>query len=132
MLLEGPARRHQAILVRAEPGDAEGLGMKRGGDLLSDVLLQRRLRIEQINVAGSALHEAPDHGLCPRRYVGRLGIERVLGESADRGQRLLVEHRREGDRRQAAARLREELAAARDVPMVFERVAHTLLDRAYG
>ena len=37
------------------------------------------LGIEEIDVAGAAFHEEPDHGFRRRRMVGLLGRERILG-----------------------------------------------------
>ncbi len=117
VLFECPLRRHQAVLVRAEAGDAERFGLERRGIWLAGILLEGRLRIEEIDVARSALHEAEDHRLRARRHVRRLRVERI-----DRCVGVLVEHARERDCSEAAARLCEELAPAGNAPMMFELI----------
>ena len=41
------------------------------------VLLKRRLGVERVDLAGSAVHEQEDHVLGPRREMGRLGRHQI-------------------------------------------------------
>jgi hypothetical protein len=53
--------------------------MERRWNRLIRVFLERRLRIEEVDLAGTAFHEAPDHRLGTRRDVRRLRRERIDG-----------------------------------------------------
>jgi hypothetical protein len=92
---------------------------RRGRDRLAGILCERRLGIEQIDMAGRTFHEAPDDGFGARRNVRFFGSERIGGSSAVA---FLIEHGGQRDGGKAAAGLSEKLAAAANVPMMFELV----------
>ena len=120
MLFERSLRCHQRIVRRAHRRNhfAEGRGHR-----LPVQFLQLRLRIEQIDVAWSALHEEPNDGLRLRRMVRLLRRHRVhRGGSGKRA--VLVKQVRQRDTRQAAAGLRKELPPRLHAPMMRKSIQH--------
>src|SRR6202011_2644783 len=77
---------------------------------------EERLLIEQIHLAGTAFHEAPDFVLGAWGDVRGFRRERVGGG----GGAVLGQHRGQRNGGQAAARLSEKLAAGTHVPMMFQ------------
>src|SRR5262245_55768801 len=88
--------------------------MKRRRDLLTDVSLQSRLRIEEIHVARSAFHETPDDVLGQRWMMWRLRIEWINLCSIS----IFLQKIRQRDGRQTATSLCEKLTTAGDSVMV--------------
>src|SRR5579859_1376597 len=80
VLLELPRRGQQR---RVAIGELAGNFAETLRKLLPLVFLQRRFRIESIDMAGCAYHEEEDHRLGFRREVLRLGRERILARGGE-------------------------------------------------
>ena len=83
--------------------------IRRLGDRLAGVLVERRLGVEALHVADAADHEQPDDALRLRREVRLAGGRRPGGRVA--GEAVAVEHRAEREAGEAHAEVGEERAA---------------------
>ncbi len=112
---EKPVARLGAL--RGEQRSRDGTTAARAG---SASLIEQRLGIEQIDLAGAAFHEAPDDVLGPRRNVRLLGRKRIYPS----GVAILRQHGGQRDPGQTTAGLREELAAAGNVPVMLQLIEY--------
>jgi len=117
VLLPHTRRGHERVVAGAHSGDELA---ERRGHRLAGHLIERGLRIEEIDVAGTAFHEQPDD-----RFG--LGLE-VAGPRGIRVANLAIgafgEHGAERDRPEAGACVGEKLAAAANVPVMSEFLVH--------